>query len=446
MSWSLENAGRQRILGRKSKYIRLQVILNGDRIGLLARDAQGTLEFSYAEEWLASSGTIPVSLSMPLRETAYRGAAVEAYFDNLLPDNEDIRRRIAERMATEGRGTLDLLGAIGRDCIGALQFVPEGESYTKARSLSAEPLSDRDIAKILRNLKNAPLGLNRETEFRISIGGAQEKTALLYWNDRWQRPKGMTPTTHILKPSMGLLPNGIDLRESVKNEWLCLKLVEYFGVPAAQAEIKNFDGIECLTVERFDREWSQDSKRLKRIPQEDLCQAMGVPWSRKYQSDGGPGIVDIMNFLNASDQREQDREQFMRAQLCFFLLGAIDGHAKNFSITLLPTGFRLTPSYDVMTVLPALVARQIEPKQAKLAMSVGHSKHYRLGEIQGRHWEQTAKKADFLVKVLDTMIQDLINRVERIDDFVNGLGKYASSKILDIILTGIKKHSKVLAG
>ncbi len=432
-------------MGRNSKHIRLQVILNGDPVGLLAKDALGTMEFTYAEEWLASSGAIPLSLSLPLRETVYRGAAVEAYFDNLLPDNEDIRRRIAEKMATKGRGTLDLLGAIGRDCIGALQFVPEGESYTKTGSLRTEPLSDRDIANILRNLKTSPLGLNREAEFRISIAGAQEKTALLRWNGRWHRPKGMTPTTHILKPAMGVLPNGIDLRESVVNEWLCLKLVEYFGLPAAQAEIKNFDGIECLAVERFDREWSQDKKRLRRIPQEDLCQALGVPWSRKYQSDGGPGIVDIMNFLNASDQREQDREQFMRAQLCFFLLGAIDGHAKNFSITLLPTGFQLTPLYDVMTILPALAARQIESKQVKLAMSVGVANHYRLGEIQRRHWEQTAKKAGFSVKDLHTLIQDLLEQVEKIDSFANKLEKSVPKKMMDTILAGIKKHSKVLA-
>lgn len=415
-------------------------------MGLLKKDTQGTLEFSYAEEWLAASETIPVSLSMPLRETPYRGPEVEAYFDNLLPDNNDIRRRIAERMATEGRGTLDLLGAIGRDCIGALQFVPEGDSYPKTRSLTAEPLSNHDIAQLLRNLKTAPLGLNRESEFRISIAGAQEKTALLSWNDRWHRPKGMTPTTHILKPAMGLLPNGIDLSESVENEWLCLKLIEYFGVPTAQAEIKTFDGIKCLVVERFDRKWSPDKKRLKRIPQEDICQALGIPWSRKYQSDGGPGIVEIMNFLNASDQRDQDREHFMRAQLCFFLLGAIDGHAKNFSVTLSPTGFRLTPIYDVMTIFPALAARQIEPKQAKLAMSVGDRKHYRLRKIQRHHWEQTAKNAGYPGEKLDGLIRDLIDRVDKIDHFARGIGKSATQKMTDIILDNIKKQSDALRG
>lgn len=413
-------------------------------MGRLTKDAQGTLEFSYAPEWLTSPGAIPVSLSLPLRETAYRGLAVEAYFDNLLPDNDEIRRRIAERMATGGRGTLDLLGAIGRDCIGALQFIPEGEPHQKPGPLKGEAISDREIASVLRNLKASPLGLDRDAEFRISIAGAQEKTALLHWKGRWFRPVGTTPTTHILKPAMGRLPNGIDLRESVGNEWLCLKLAEYFGLPVANADIQSFDGIPCLVVERFDREWSPRGQRLHRVPQEDLCQALSIPWSRKYQSDGGPGIVDIMNFLNASDQRDRDREHFMRAQLCFFLLGAIDGHAKNFSVTLLPTGFRLTPLYDVMTVFPALAARQIEPKRTKLAMSVGEKNHYRLDDIQRRHWEQTAKRAGFPAKSLEALLQDLIDRIRKIDEFADKLAKRAPSEMIATTLAGIKKYGKKL--
>lgn len=402
------------------------------------------MAFRYDPGWLASPEPIPVSLSLPLRETAYRGPAVESYFDNLLPDNLDIRRRIAEKMATEGRGTLDLLAAIGRDCIGALQFVPEGESCKRAGVVKGSVISDREIARILQNLKAYPFGLDRDAEFRISIAGAQEKTALLRWNDRWLRPVGMTPTTHILKPAIGRLPNGIDLSNGVENEWLCLKLMEYFGLPVAQAEIHSFDGTKCLVVERFDRKPSPGGKSLHRIPQEDLCQALAVPWSRKYQSDGGPGIVDIMHFLDASDQREKDREQFLRAQLSFFLLGAIDGHAKNFSITLLPTGFRLTPIYDVMTVLPALEARQIEPKQARLAMAVGAKNHYRLGEIQRRHWEQTAKKAGFPLKSLVVLLQDLIERTQKIDNFADCLAKQVPGGLLDSTVIGIKKHAKFL--
>lgn len=432
-------------MGRKSRHIRLQVILNGDRVGILAQDAMGSMEFVYAAEWLQSAQAIPVSQSLPLREAPYRGLPVESYFDNLLPDNEDIRRRIAAKMATESEDTLDLLAAIGRDCIGALQFVPEVEIPEKPGVIKAEPISDRDIANILRNLKTSPLGLNRETEFRISIAGAQEKTALLHWKGRWHRPKGMTPTTHILKPAMGLLPNGIDMQTSVQNEWLSLRIAGHFGLQVAKAEIGAFDDIECLVVERFDRKWSDSGRSVLRIPQEDLCQALGIPWSRKYESDGGPGIVTIMNFLNASDQREKDRSDFMRAQMVFFLLGAIDGHAKNFSITLLPTGFQLTPLYDIMTVLPALAARQIQPKQAKLAMAAGDKKHYRLGEIFPRHWLQTAKKVGFPSNDLHSIIQDLINRANQLDLIAKPWSKTVTPHLMEAVMTGLQKQVKTLA-
>lgn len=433
-------------MGRNSKQTRLQVLLNGKRVGVLVRNISGGLEFAYVQEWLSTIDAMPISQSLPLRELPYRGAQVGAYFDNLLPDNDEIRNRIAERMATEGRGTFDLLAAIGRDCVGALQFVPEGEWIKEVGPVQAETLADKAIGGVLRNLKSSPLGLDRHKEFRISLAGAQEKTALLRWKGHWYRPKGPTPTTHILKPSMGKLPNGIDLSESVQNEWLCLKLALHFGLTVAKAEIRKFDGIECLVVERFDREWSQDKKHLRRVPQEDLCQALGVPWSRKYESDGGPGIVAIMDFLNASDQRDQDRAQFLRAQLVFFLLGAIDGHAKNFSITLLPTGFRLAPIYDVMSVLPALARRQVEPKQAKLAMSIGNNRHYRLGEIYFRHWEQTAKKAGFPLKDLRSLTQDLIDRGNNIETLVSRLGRGLSPQLTGPLVTGIKKHLGILAG
>lgn len=205
---------------RKKRHGRLEVFTQGKLIGTLTRAATGAYEFTYADEWLASKEVFPVSWSLQLRPGTFRGETVAAFFDNLLPDNDAIRDRIAQRFATAGKGTLDLLAAIGRDCVGALQFVPEGEAPGKFESIDAEPLSDREIGDILRNLKIAPLGLRRGKEFRISLAGAQEKTALLRWKGRWYRPLGPTPTSHILKPSMGALPNGIDMRESVANEWL----------------------------------------------------------------------------------------------------------------------------------------------------------------------------------------------------------------------------------
>ena len=376
---------------RSRQHKPLLVLLNHRVVGRLEKESSGAIHFHYDERWLAKGDAIPVSLSLPLREEAYRGERVTAVFENLLPDSETLRRRIAEKVGARGSDAYSLLSEIGRDCVGALQFIPAGEeSPTKKPGIAGKEVTDLEIEQLLANLARAPLGLDREQDFRISVAGAQEKTALLRFKEKWMKPLGTTPTTHILKPQIGALPNGLDLSNSVENEFYCLRLLAEFGLPVAAAEIKTFESTKTLVVERFDRRWI-DKKQLLRLPQEDCCQALGCPPSRKYQSEGGPGIVDILKLLKAADAPAEDQHLFLKSQIIFWLMGATDGHAKNASIFLGPEGrFQLTPFYDVLSAQPSLDRRQIERKQMKLAMSVGDSRHYRVDEIRGRHFVQTA--------------------------------------------------------
>jgi serine/threonine-protein kinase HipA len=305
-----------------------------------------------------------------------------------------LRKRVAEKVGAKGTDAYSLLSQIGRDCVGALQFVPDGDAAIYDTSgIDGKIMSDEGIEKLLNNLVQAPLGLDRDEEFRISVAGAQEKTALLFYNGMWWEPHGTTPTTHILKTQIGTLQNGIDLSNSVENEYYCLKLLAAFGLPVNQAEIKDFGKTKALVVERFDRAWTPDG-RLLRLPQEDFCQALSCPPSRKYQNEGGPGMVEILKFLKGADTPAEDQKTFLKAQILFWLIGATDGHAKNFSVFLGPGGsFRLAPIYDVITAQPSLDTRQIERKQMKLAMSAGDSRHYKIDDIQGRHFIQTAERA-----------------------------------------------------
>jgi serine/threonine-protein kinase HipA len=279
----------------------------------------------------------------------FTGAPVQAVFDNLLPDNPPIRRKIAERLGAPGEDVFSLLTVIGRDCVGALQLLPEGQAPGPAGAVAGKRVSRAAIARRIRNLANAPLGLDDEDDgFRISIAGAQEKTALLRWRG-WRIPSGVTATTHILKAQIGRIRNEIDLSQSVENAYLSMNLARELGLPVADVEIEDFDGTRVLVVERFDRQWSRDGKRLLRVPQEDMCQAFAIPSSMKYERDGGPGIRAILQLLQGSDDPETDQRLFLRAQLVFWLLGATDGHAKNFSIHLLSGArFRLAPFYDIM--------------------------------------------------------------------------------------------------
>ncbi len=400
-------------MGRKRAYAPLDVYMNRRKVGQYFRDPDGAFAFTYAAEWLAWENTLPISRSLPLRAERYVGQPVIAVFENLLPDSDDIRRRVAERVGAEGVDAYSLLARIGRDCVGALQFLAEGEEPGDSRVLTGEPLSDAQIASMLKDLGRTPLGIRAERDFRISVAGAQEKTALLFHDGQWVEPTGTTPTTHILKPAIGTLPNGMDLTDSVENEHFCLRLMAAFGLPVARTEITTFADTRALVIERFDRLRARDG-RLIRLPQEDCCQALSVPPTRKYQSERGPGIVEICGLLQGSDEPQRDRANFLKATILFWLIGATDGHAKNFSIALMPGGrFVMTPLYDVLAVQPSLDAGQLQIKDMKLAMRAGKSRHYKVSEIQGRHFVETGLAAGFSREQVARIFTDIHARAEQ---------------------------------
>ena len=394
-------------MARKPTHVPLDVYLNGRLVGQFRREPTGAVNFKYAEAWLAWDSAIPVSLSLPLREDRYIGAPVLAVFDNLLPDNAEIRRMVAERTGAAGTDPYSLLSTIGRDCVGALQFLPEGSAAPDIARIESRRLSNAQIADIIANLGRNPLGLGRDDAFRISIAGAQEKTALLLPDGKWHLPHGTTPTTHIIKPQLGVLPNGIDMSNSVENEHYCMVLAAAFGLPVAKTEIHDFAGCRVLAIERFDRLWSRDG-RLLRIPQEDMCQALSVPPNRKYQSDGGPNSRQVLEILKGSDVPEDDRRTFLKAQIFFWLIAATDGHAKNFSVRLSPGGrFRLPPLYDILSTQPAFDAGLFQKKQFRLAMSVGKNRHYPMDRILPRHFVQDADTAGLPAGTAEAIFAEL---------------------------------------
>ncbi|WP_201841397.1 type II toxin-antitoxin system HipA family toxin [Microvirga zambiensis] len=400
-------------MARRRAHVPLNVFLNSRLVGVLRRESTGAIDFQYAEEWLAWRGTFPVSLSLPLREDRYVGAPVINVFDNLLPDSDALRKRVAERVGSAGTDAFSLLTSLGHDCVGALQFLPDGIDPGAAGAADGKPVDADEIADLIKNLAAAPLGMGEDEDFRISIAGAQEKTALLRKNGRWFKPTGTSATTHILKPQIGQLPNGIDLSNSVENEYLCLKLLDAWGIATPAVEIADFGERRTLIVERFDRRWTKDG-RLLRLPQEDTCQALSIPPTRKYQSEGGPGMREIIDLLKGSDTPDADIATFMRSAIVFWLLGATDGHAKNFSIFIGPGGgFRLTPLYDVLTAQPSLDQNQIPRNKFKFAMSVGKNRHYAIHEIMPRHFLQTAALSGVGTPAMQAVFEDIAGNAGR---------------------------------
>ena len=431
--------------GRRKTRIPLDVFLNGRLVGELRREASGAIDFQYAPAWLEWENAFPVSLSLPLREDRYIGAPVIAVFDNLLPDNDQIRQRLAARTQAQGIYAFSLLTAIGRDCIGALQFLPEGEAPPPPGLIEGRPISDADVADILGDLAQAPLGVTAGEEFRISLAGAQEKTALLHWQDQWHVPHGSTPTTHILKPPIGRREGGIDLSDSVENEFLCLTLAREIGLPAAEASIVRFGDKPVLVVQRFDRRWTRDG-RLLRLPQEDCCQALSIPPTRKYEADGGPGMAKLLDLLKASDDPAADQRLFLKAQIFFWLLGATDGHAKNFSVQLLPGGrFRLAPLYDIMSTQPYIDRGELRRNQFKLAMAVGTNRHYVVDEVMPRHFIQTAARAGVGKAVMDEALAEIAAAMPcALESVVHALPRDFPGGLIDQLSSGIEQRLRAI--
>jgi len=429
----------------KRTRIPLNVLMNGRMVGVLRRATSGAIDFQYDQQWLDWENTFAISLSLPLREDRYIGDPVIAVFDNLLPDNDEIRNTIAARQHADGTDAYSLLSAIGRDCVGALQFVPADENPGEAGDIHATPASANQIAERLSNLATAPLGITVDEEFRISLAGAQQKTAYLFWKKRWHVPHGSTPTTHIFKPQIGMV-DGRDLTQSVENEYLCMQIIQALGMPVARTQITDFGDRRVLVIERFDRQWTKD-KRLLRLPQEDCCQALTVPPTRKYENQGGPGIPGLLEFLKSSDTLDDDRNQFLKAQIVFWLLAATDGHAKNFSVALYPRGgFKLTPLYDVLSAQHLFDNGQLRRTQMKLAMAVGDKRHYRLHDIMPRHFIQTAKTAGMpeadVQDIFDALAADM---PKAIDNVCKALPEDFPETIRDSIVAGANQRLKRIA-
>ena len=429
-------------MGRKRQGRVLDVYVGSSKVGQYSRAPGGATSFRYVPDWLSSERSFPISLSMPLSDRIWSGEGATSYFDGLLPDDRTVREKIAARERAESAGIFDLLAVIGRDCVGSLRFVPEGLDIGDPAKMEYRPVTDEEIAARLASLSTNPLGLHAdEDDFRISIAGVQDKTAFLRIDKQWLLPLGPTPTSHIFKPAMKESPNGADFSDSPWNEWFCLVLCRALGLETANAEVRLFDGKPVLIVERFDRTWRVGV--LYRLPQEDICQALGVPPLRKYQSDGGPGIVEVLEFLNGAVAPHEDRLTFMKAQIVFWLLAAIDGHAKNFSIFLTPGGYRLTPLYDVMSAAPY---PEFPVQKMKLAMALGNKGYYRLSQIQLRHFYQTGQKAGLHAQDIESIFSDLAARLE---DAIAEAGALAAEtgmpeSTAGTILAGVRKRAGMI--
>lgn len=418
----------------------LVVLLDGQEVGRVTRDPTNTLSFSYADEWRNLPDAYPVSLSMPLTTGTHETEPVEAYVWGLLPDNAYVLDRWARRFQVSARNAFALLANVGEDCAGAVQFVRPArvDELRTPKTSTVEWLTKKNIAQRLRALQqDHSAWRNANDTGQFSLGGAQPKTALLLLDGRWGVPSGRMPTTHILKPPTG------DFEGHAENEHFCLELARALGLPAPTSRVQRFDGEVAIVVERYDRILIADllagatgdqaallakmarEKPILRLHQEDMCQALAVRPTAKYQSDGGPTPSQIVEVLRAYSERpSEDISTFVDALAFNWLVAGTDGHAKNYSILHGAGGrVRLAPLYDLASALPY---KDLPEQRLKLAMKIGDSD--RLRDILRRNWEAFAEEVRLPPA---QVVEQVASLASRLPDAVTVVRKQAAAEGLD---------------
>ena len=377
----------------------LIALLDGKETGRVARDNRGKLTFTYNEQWRDAAGAYPLSLSMPLTLAEHPNAKIDPFLWGLLPDNEIILGNWARKFHVSARNAFSLIACVGEDCAGAVQFVqPLRLNATLGAAVPAvEWLDDKEVAQRLRALREDQSAWRapRDTG-QFSLAGAQPKTALLLENKKWGVPSGRTPTTHILKPPSG------EFEGHAENEHFCLELARTLGLPAVDSRIMHFKAEIAIVVERYDR--ARVAGTLHRVHQEDICQALGISPTHKYQNEGGPGIRDIVDLLgeNSSAPRE-DVTTFLDSVVYNWLIAGTEAHAKNYALLIGAGGrIRLAPLYDVASILSY---SDINIEKAKASMNIGGE--YKLRNIRAYHWRKLAAELKFDPDVMLQHISDL---------------------------------------
>jgi serine/threonine-protein kinase HipA len=398
----------------------LVALLDGREVGCVRNDARGRLTFVYDNDWRQAEGAYPLSLSMPLAADEHGPSAVQAFLWGLLPDNEHVLDRWARKFQVSARNAFALISHVGEDCAGAVQFVTSDrlEALRSGAEDKVEWLDETAIAKRLQTLRedHAAWRLPRDTG-QFSLAGAQPKTALLLQKGKWGIPSGCIPTTHILKPPTGHFDG------HAENEHVCLMLARNLGLPVADTKVMCFGKEIAIIIERYDRQFS--GNEIVRVHQEDICQALGILPTRKYQSEGGPTPADVIELLRTySTDRIADVDTFIDALGFNWLIAGTDAHAKNYSL-LLAGGpqVRLAPLYDIASILPY---DDVDIQKIKLAMKIGGE--YKLSLIGLRDWQKFARETRLDP---DKVVAGLISTAEQLPDIVTDVRAQAQKDGLD---------------
>jgi serine/threonine-protein kinase HipA len=385
----------------------LVVLLDGAKIGAVTQ-RDGALRFVYDDGWRRSPVATPLSLSMPLVAEVHADELVRPFLWGLLPDNEAVLERWGRDHQVSPRNPFALLRHVGEDCAGAVQLVtPDRVDALLAGEGGVAWITDDQVGARLAALRRDPTAWHVAGTGQFSLAGAQAKTALRHdpATDRWGIPWGAEPTSHILKPAVA----GFEAHDL--NEHLCLAAARRLGMAAARSAVVDFGGERAIVIERYDRS-TDAAGRLRRIHQEDACQALAVAPDRKYENEGGPSAERVASLLRSAvrprEAADLEVTRLVDALAFNWLIAGTDAHAKNYAVLLTGRTVRLAPLYDVASALP--YPELYRPK-LRLAMRVGGE--YRIDRVRARHWRRVAGACGLDPATVLDRIDDLAQRAPR---------------------------------
>ncbi len=374
----------------------LNVWWDGEIVGSLTIDRHGDMGFSYAADWLANPERPALSFSLPKREEPFSRRECRPFFEGLLPE-ESQRIAVAQALGVSRGNEFKLLDELGGEVAGAISLLPEGDAPPALAKYQTQPLSEKELIAILDDLPARPLLAGREG-LRLSLAGAQAKLPVVLIDGAVALPAPGEATSHILKPPIERFP------ATTENEAFAMTLAKDIGLNVANVEIARAGDRAFLLVERYDRETAGNG-RLRRLHQEDFCQALGFTSERKYAADGGPVFRDCFDLLRRAASRPAvEVLKLFDAAIYNLIIGNADAHAKNFSLLYRDNGsVELAPLYDLLSTVyyPALSPR--------LAMKI--AKHHRLEELRPTDWEKFAEETGLAQRFIKNRAKELAGAV-----------------------------------
>jgi len=392
----------------------------GQMVGTLQQLPDGRHAFAYSDQWLRNDQSYPISLSMPKRSEPFDDRSTRAFFGGLLPDDE-LRRRLARSLQVSEKNEFAMLAEVGRECAGAIALLPVGEQPVEPTG-DALLLDDAAFAKLLELLPTRPLLVSDEV--RLSLAGAQDKVAIRLEGDGFALPTDGSLTTHIVKVEIA------NYDDTVRNELFCMQLAASLKLPVPNTQMRWVGDTDVLVVERFDRE-RDEAGNLRRLHQEDFCQALAVPPEWKYQAEGGPGFVQLFDVVSTNSWRAAlDRLLMLDMAQFHFLIGNTGAHGKNYSLLHTQRGVRLAPIYDAMStsVYPNLSRR--------MAMKIGKKRE--LDAVRIEHWQAFAAEVGFAATFVCDRLAKVAQSLPRLARTLQGSPAFAGNATIAAVVDGIE--------